>query len=96
MKTPISFRLRKDLDADLIKAVEKLDKRALKALCRDGLRLMLGIRTTRTIEFQERPLSLPQFPVRPDDPAMSIDPGQGAAPVNKPTIYVPGRQNKPR
>lgn len=60
MKTPISFRLRKDLDADLIAAIEKLDKTALKALCRDGLRLMLGIRTTRTMELQERPLDLPQ------------------------------------
>lgn len=57
MKTPISFRLRHDIDADLISAVEKLDRKKLNSLCRDGLRYMLGIQTTKTTVVIEKPLT---------------------------------------
>lgn len=55
MKTLISFRLRKVLDADLIAAGVSEDN--LPDLCRDGLRLMLGLSTTRQIEVTEKPIA---------------------------------------
>jgi len=96
MKTPISFRLRKDLDADLIAAIEKIDKTALKVLCRDGLRLMLGIRTTRTMEFQERPLSIPQpseqrlvtKQERAEMASVGVSPS-GITVPGKPAVFIP-------
>jgi hypothetical protein len=57
MKTLISFRLRKELDADLI-ALE-VDNEKLKELCRDGLRLMLGIRTAKQVLVSEKSIVLP-------------------------------------
>lgn len=66
MNTPISFRLRKDLDADLIDLVDTIDRKKLNNLCRDGLRIMLGIRTTKTATVTERPLIVPdQSPQTP-------------------------------
>lgn len=59
MKTAISFRLRKELDSDLISAIENLDRQNLNNLCRDGLRLMLGIRTAKSTTIIERPLLVP-------------------------------------
>jgi hypothetical protein len=57
MKTMISFRLRNVLDADLI-ALE-VDEEKLADICRDGLRLMLGIRTAKHIEVKEKVIALP-------------------------------------
>lgn len=57
MKTLISFRLRKDLDDDLIQI--DIPAEELAELCRNGLRLMLGIRTTKLVEVKERPLIVP-------------------------------------
>jgi hypothetical protein len=57
LKTLISFRLRKYLDADLIDL--EIDEDDLPELCRNGLRLMLGIRTTREMEVREKPLNIP-------------------------------------
>lgn len=54
MKEHISFRLRKELDADLI-ALE-IPEKDLPDLCRDGLRLMLGICMTRKMEIKEQPI----------------------------------------
>lgn len=62
MKEVVSFRLRKVLDADLREAIDKMGATELEVLddlCRDGLRFMLGIRTTKRIEVTETTLSLP-------------------------------------
>ncbi|NOV01323.1 hypothetical protein [Paenibacillus planticolens] len=71
MKSVISFRLRKHLDADLISAISQMDETILKDLCRDGLRLMLGIRTTKQIEVTEKTLNIParRIETNPDIPS---------------------------
>lgn len=53
----ISFRLR-NVDGDLREATKGLDSDKLSDLARDGLRLILGIRTTKSarIEIAERPI----------------------------------------
>lgn len=50
-----SFRLRK-VDADLEEAIRGIDASAMSDLCRDGLRLALGLKTTKRVEVKERPL----------------------------------------
>lgn len=57
MKTHISFRLRKELDADLIEL--NIAEEELPDLCRNGLRLMMGIRTSKQVEVKEHPLVVP-------------------------------------
>jgi len=57
MKILISFRLRKELDADLIG--QNIAEEDLPDLCRNGLRLILGICTWKQVEIKERPLTLP-------------------------------------
>ena len=57
MKTHISFRLRKELDDDLIEL--DIPQEDLPDLCRNGLRLMLGIRTHKQTEVKEQPLEIP-------------------------------------
>jgi hypothetical protein len=47
------------LDADLIAATEYLTNGELSDLVRNGLRLMLGIRTARKVEVHERMLMIP-------------------------------------
>lgn len=84
METPISFRLRKDLDADIINAVEALDKKTVNRLCRDGLRIMLGIRTTRVRAVQEHPLQLPE----------EVREHAGKTLPGKPAVFIPkGRKD---
>lgn len=56
----ISFRLRADMDADLIEATKDMEASGLSDLCRNGLRLMLGIRKTKQVEVRERALILPE------------------------------------
>lgn len=82
MNKPISFRLRGELDADLINAIEKLDRKKLNNLCRDGLRLMLGIQTTKTTVVVEKPLTPPERTVRDNS---VVVPG-------KPAVYIPKRR----
>lgn len=79
MQTPISFRLRKDLDADLIDAVETLNKKDVNRLCREGLRVMLGIRSTRVNVVQEHPLQLP-------------DHKAGSPVIGKPAVFIPKKR----
>jgi hypothetical protein len=55
----ITLRFRKKLDDDLKEAVNNLEDVILSDLVRDGLRLMLGIRTTKKIHVTENVLSLP-------------------------------------
>lgn len=53
-----SFRIRKIIDADLEAAIQNIDSNAISDLCRDGLRLVLGLTTTKRVEVTERPLTL--------------------------------------
>jgi hypothetical protein len=46
------------LDADLIAL--GIDENSLPDLCRNGLRLMLGIQTAKQVEVKERPIVTPQ------------------------------------
>lgn len=78
MKTLITFRLRKQLDADLI-AVDISDE-DLPELCRNGLRLMLGIRSTKHVEVKERPLAVPQA----KEKTIQLP--------SKPTVFTPKNQ----
>lgn len=55
----ISFRLRK-IDDDLKRAIEGMSNDILSDLCRDGLRYMLGLKTTRRVEVTEHAIIIPQ------------------------------------
>ncbi|GIP38618.1 hypothetical protein J31TS4_18980 [Paenibacillus sp. J31TS4] len=79
MKTLISFRLRKELDADLIAA--DIPDEEVKQLCRDGLRIMLGMRSKPALEVRAMPLSIPQ-------PQQQ----KTARLQGRPAVYVPGGQ----
>jgi hypothetical protein len=69
VKSVITFRLRKELDADLIAL--GIDENSLPDLCRNGLRLMLGIQTAKQVEVKERPIVTQQVPQKqiPGKPA---------------------------
>jgi hypothetical protein len=56
VRKTITFRLR-TIDDDLQNAIETMDSSTLSDLCRDGLRYMLGINTTKRMEMQEKPLT---------------------------------------
>lgn len=53
----ISFRLR-SMDQDLRDATKGLASDKISDLARDGLRLILGIRTTKRVEVSERPINV--------------------------------------
>ena len=89
MKTLIQFRLRQLLDADLIAANVPDEK--IPDLCRDGLRLMLGIRTTRQVEVKERPLHFPQHEER-ELRLSATQQNEPMPPTAKPVIFVPGQK----
>lgn len=73
MGTPlISFRLRKEVDADLISATSLMSKKEINELSRDGLRLMLGFKTTRSNSIVERPLI--RRPADREDPESRVVP----------------------
>lgn len=90
MKTPISFRLRKDVDADLIAAVAGVDSRRIAELARDGLRLMLGIRTTRYATVVEKPLEKPleKPSEKPSSSEISVRTSTAIKTFTKPVINV--------
>lgn len=83
-KTRISFRIRK-IDADLAQAIDGIDSDTLSELCRDGLRLVLGIRTTKRVEVTERTLVVP--------PAIAVDSG-GVPVASKPAVFIPQKLRK--
>jgi hypothetical protein len=58
VRKTISFRLRA-IDSDLEEATKDIDQRTLSEMCRNGLRLMLGIKTTKIHQTVERPI-MPQ------------------------------------
>lgn len=82
MKTPISFRLRKYVDDDIAQHLAKVNEKEIADLCRNGLRLMLGIRTARQVEITERPLAIP-----PQVPAESTS--STFVVTGKSAVYVP-------
>ncbi|MEK3969425.1 hypothetical protein [Paenibacillus sp. FSL H7-0323] len=94
MNDPITFRLRKDLDADIKEAVKDMDKKTVSSLSRDGLRLMLGIKTTKSSTVTERPLVVPDRPLIVPDRALPwITADTRSKPVvSKPAVYIPNRR----
>lgn len=82
MHTKVDFRLRKGLDADLIDATAHMTKKTLCELSRDGLRLMLGILTTKESTVIERPISIPVVHRNIDEPRSISVPGKPA--ISKP------------
>lgn len=72
----IQFRLR-NIDSDLREAVQGLSNDQISQLARDGLRLILGIRTTKRVEVTEKPI----VEHRPKEEMIR----------SKPAVYVPNR-----
>lgn len=70
MKSVITFRLRKELDADLIAL--GIEENVLPELCRNGLRLMLGIQTAKQVEVKERPIVTQQLKQQKQLPGSSV------------------------
>ena len=81
MKKAISFRLRQ-IDDDLIQAIQNIESDALSDLCRDGLRYMLGLNTTKYITVQEKPLTRTSQTQQPSQTPF------------KPNIFRPGISNR--
>jgi hypothetical protein len=77
----ISFRLR-NVDADLREATSNLSTEILSDLARDGLRLILGIRTTKRVEITERPINVRMITEEP------------ATVKGKPSVFIPGQQRE--
>jgi Arc/MetJ-type ribon-helix-helix transcriptional regulator len=88
----ITLRFRKQLDDDLKDAVGKLEDVILSDLVRDGLRLMLGIRTTKKLHVTESVLPLPAslYDVNHDIPTQGherqIDPQRTSRAAGKPLL----------
>lgn len=55
-----TVRFRKKLDDDLREATRGLSEGSLSDLARSGLRIMLGIRTTKQVEIREKQIIIPQ------------------------------------
>lgn len=91
-RTSITCRFRKDLDADLINAIKALNEGELSELTRNGLRLMLGIRTTKQIEVKERPLMIPPAAVGICSQVTPLVPGEQkektAIPQSRPAVLL--------
>jgi hypothetical protein len=77
----ISFRLR-GVDSDLRQATKGLTGDKVSDLARDGLRLILGIRTTKRVELTERTI----VTKIPDEP-QTVRTIQG-----KPAVYIPNQR----
>jgi hypothetical protein len=82
----ITLRFRKKLDEDLKEAVKNIEDGVLSNLVRDGLRLMLGIRTTKKNEVTESILSLPaSFLEDHEVPAQGVEQQAGPQRTNRAT-----------
>lgn len=82
MRKAISFRLRK-IDDDLACAIENMGSEELSNLCRDGLRYMLGLNTTKQIVVEEKPL------VRNVQPSPTHN---QVMPSTKPSVFRPNNR----
>lgn len=79
----IQFRLR-NVDDDLREAMKGLTNDKISDLARDGLRLILGIRTTKRLEIADRPINVVQQQPKVEPPAPPIR--------SKPTVFRPGQK----
>jgi hypothetical protein len=88
VREKIEARLRKRHDDDLREATAGIESGVLSEMVRDGLRIMLGIRTKRQLEVKERPLLIP--PVQSTGQTMRrtlADAGKSVP--SKPAIFKP-------
>jgi hypothetical protein len=77
-KNGFSVRFRK-MDDDLKEAIKLLDAGAISELARNGLRLMLGIRTAKQVEVKEKQIVLPA-----EQTMRTIQ--------SKPAVYIPNQR----
>jgi hypothetical protein len=84
LRDRISFRLRA-VDADLREATAALPGDKLSDLARDGLRLILGIKTTKRIEITERPIAIRR-----------TAPEETKVIPRKPAVFIPGKHQERR
>jgi len=77
----ISFRLR-NVDVDLRQATKDLTGDKVSDLARDGLRLILGIRTTKRVELTERTIVA----------KMQDEPQVARTIQSKPAVYIPNQR----
>jgi hypothetical protein len=75
-----SVRFRK-IDFDLKEATKDLDEGAISELARNGLRLMLGIRTAKQIQITEKLITLPS----------TLEQTRTTQLVSKPAVFIPKR-----
>ncbi|WP_274362772.1 hypothetical protein [Paenibacillus thermotolerans] len=81
----IEARLRKEQDADLRSATAGLNAGELSELVRDGLRLMLGIRTKKAVEVVERQIVADRKPAQ----AQQSKPQASIRVAGKPAVFKP-------
>jgi|GEM_PF-3456333 hypothetical protein len=78
-KRKLEARLRDGRDDDLIAAISDIREGDMSELVRDGMRLMLGIRTKKCIEVHEKQLLVP--------PPLGQADQKGAAAPTKPMLF---------
>lgn len=88
VREKIEARLRKQHDDDLREATAGIESGILSEMVRDGLRIMLGIRTKRQFEIKERPILVP--PLQSNSQTMRRTVVDAGKPVpGKPAIFKP-------
>lgn len=88
-RSKVEARLRKWHDDDLREATAGIDSGVLSELVRDGLRVMLGIRTKLQTEVKERPLLVPQAHSSSPTMRRTLADAQKQPSLSKP--YVPNQ-----
>lgn len=88
MGKTISFRLRK-IDSDLEKAISEISPDQVAELARTGLRVMLGITTTKTTQVVERAIIIPTSTASHIQQATQPQPTRTTIGNAAPTIYKP-------
>lgn len=86
----IEARLRKNHDDDLRQAIEGISSGELSELVRDGLRVMLGIRTKKYIEIKEQPVHIPEVDRSQTSRQTYVDMQKEKTdqPQKRPTVFI--------
>ncbi|TYP67387.1 hypothetical protein [Paenibacillus methanolicus] len=98
VRKKLEARLRDGRDEDLKEATAGLSSGVLSEMVRDGMRLMLGIRTKMTTEIKERPLIVPPpdnrptLPSRPQPLEIILQQKEKTASPSRPTVFKPSNR----
>lgn len=87
VREKVEARLRKWHDDDLREATAGIDTGVLSEMVRDGLRVMLGIRTKMQTEVKERPLNIPGQSSRQTTRQADVDTVKPLP--GKPVVFTP-------